>query len=263
MEDGRGKTGSCRGTYEEGDDNRVTFKWTSGCFGDWEMTYSVEGDVVTWSDQEALPPYDDGRGAEGRRGVQQPAVDARRRRIVSGNDEGVDMKPTHGRRDARRSTRRRGRCRRFRRKEPSRRRVVLGELRVLGRLRRIRRFDFEVEVEGDLKVRVTDVMAADGELLQTIFHIVFKETNTNSVSGKSLQLHRAANEVWDYASNTRTITGAVFVGNSPGGKWVQDTGRITMTLDTRIALFVAARTRRSSQAASTSSPAPRSPKPET
>ena len=45
--------------------------------------------------------------------------------------------------------------------------------------------------------------------------------------------------MWDYASNTRTITGAVFVGNSPGGKWVQDTGRITMTLDTRIASFVA------------------------
>jgi hypothetical protein len=53
-----GKTGSCRGTYEEGDDNRVAFKWTSGCFGDWEMTYSVEGETVIWSDQESLPPYD-------------------------------------------------------------------------------------------------------------------------------------------------------------------------------------------------------------
>jgi hypothetical protein len=52
------KIGSCRGTYEEGDDNRVVFKWTSGCFGDWEMTYSVEADTVAWSDQEALPPYD-------------------------------------------------------------------------------------------------------------------------------------------------------------------------------------------------------------
>ena len=53
-----GKTGSCRGTYEESDDNRVAFKWTSGCFGDWEMTYSMDGDVVTWSDQKSLPPYD-------------------------------------------------------------------------------------------------------------------------------------------------------------------------------------------------------------
>lgn len=98
---------------------------------------------------------------------------------------------------------------------------------------------FEIDVEGHMKVRVTDVVSKNGELLQTIIHAVFRETDTNSVSGKSLPLHQAANEVWDYAANTRTITGAVFVGTSPGGKWVQDTGRITMTLDTRIASFVA------------------------
>ena len=27
-------------------------------FGDWAMTYAVDGDVVTWSDVEALPPHD-------------------------------------------------------------------------------------------------------------------------------------------------------------------------------------------------------------
>jgi hypothetical protein len=52
-----GTTGSCSGTYEA-DGTRVTFKWVSGCFGDWEMTYSVEGDQVTWSDIEALAPHD-------------------------------------------------------------------------------------------------------------------------------------------------------------------------------------------------------------
>ena len=52
-----GQTGSCRGAYTE-DGNRVTFRWESGCFGDWAMTYSVEGDTVTWSDVEALPPHD-------------------------------------------------------------------------------------------------------------------------------------------------------------------------------------------------------------
>jgi len=52
-----GRTGVCSGTYEEVG-NRVTFRWESGCFGDWEMRYSVEGDVVTWSDFEALPPHD-------------------------------------------------------------------------------------------------------------------------------------------------------------------------------------------------------------
>jgi hypothetical protein len=53
-----GQTGSCSGTYEEGDDSRVTFRWTTGCFGDWAMSYTVAGDTVTWSDQESLPPHD-------------------------------------------------------------------------------------------------------------------------------------------------------------------------------------------------------------
>jgi hypothetical protein len=100
-------------------------------------------------------------------------------------------------------------------------------------------YEFEIEVAGTQKIRVTDVLADDGTLLQTVFHIALRETDTNSVSGKSLPLHGVVHEVWDYASNTRTLTGSVLVGNAPGGKWVQDTGRITITLDTRIATFVA------------------------
>jgi hypothetical protein len=53
----QGRTGSCRGTYDA-DGDRVTFRWTTGCFGDWEMSYAVDGDSVTWSEVEALPPYD-------------------------------------------------------------------------------------------------------------------------------------------------------------------------------------------------------------
>ena len=34
-------------------------------------------------------------------------------------------------------------------------------------------YEFEIEVEGDVKVRVTDVLSKDGELLQTIIHVVF------------------------------------------------------------------------------------------
>ncbi|HLF68372.1 MAG TPA: hypothetical protein VI503_03430 [Gaiellaceae bacterium] len=52
-----GRTGACAGTYQT-EGNRATFRWSRGCFGDWAMSYSVEGDVVTWSDFEALPPYD-------------------------------------------------------------------------------------------------------------------------------------------------------------------------------------------------------------
>jgi hypothetical protein len=52
------RTGSCRGTYAEDDGRLVTFTWTSGCWGDWEMKYAVDGSTVTWTDQKALPPYD-------------------------------------------------------------------------------------------------------------------------------------------------------------------------------------------------------------
>ena len=102
-------------------------------------------------------------------------------------------------------------------------------------------YAFSVEVEGTVHVTVTDVFDRDdGSLLQTVIHVVLKETNTNSVSGKSLPLKQAVHEVWDYASNTRTLTGAAFIGTTPGGgTYVQDTGRITITLDTRVAQFVA------------------------
>lgn len=51
----RGMFGSCSGTYSE-DGRRVTFRWTRGCTGDWAMTYSLEENVVTWSDFEPLDP---------------------------------------------------------------------------------------------------------------------------------------------------------------------------------------------------------------
>lgn len=53
-----GGAGSCSGRYDEEGDSRVTFKWSTGCFGDWEMTYAVDGDEVFWSDHKALPPND-------------------------------------------------------------------------------------------------------------------------------------------------------------------------------------------------------------
>lgn len=52
-----GRTGGCTATYEA-DGDRVTVRWVSGCYGDFAMSYAVAGDQVTWSDVEALPPYD-------------------------------------------------------------------------------------------------------------------------------------------------------------------------------------------------------------
>ena len=47
--------GSCWGTYTVAE-RRVTFRFTGGCVGDWAMTYSLDGDRVTWSEIEALDP---------------------------------------------------------------------------------------------------------------------------------------------------------------------------------------------------------------
>ena len=101
-------------------------------------------------------------------------------------------------------------------------------------------YDFENHFGGTQRVSVTDVYGDDGTLLQTVFHIQLDETETNSKTGATLPLKGRLHEVWDYASNTRTLTGIVYMGNVPGGgTYTQDTGRITMTRDTREVLFLA------------------------
>ena len=101
-------------------------------------------------------------------------------------------------------------------------------------------YEFDNEVVGRQRVAVTDVLAADGTLLQTVLNIGLSETDVNSVTGEALRLKGAIHEVWDYAANTRTISGKVWSATVPGeGAVIQDVGRITMTLDTSEALFVA------------------------
>ena len=50
-----GTVGACTGVYSL-DGNRAAFHWTGGCTGDWAMSYSTDGDRVTWSDFEPLDP---------------------------------------------------------------------------------------------------------------------------------------------------------------------------------------------------------------
>ncbi len=101
-------------------------------------------------------------------------------------------------------------------------------------------YEFSNLVSGQERVKVTEVVSDDGTLLQTIFDIGFRETDTNSETGRSLPLSGHVHEVWTWASNTRTLSGKVFLGTERGeGTYVQDTGRITMSLDTRVASFVA------------------------
>ena len=100
-------------------------------------------------------------------------------------------------------------------------------------------YEFEILVSGRQRVEVTDVLATDGTLLQTVLRIGLTETDANSVTGETMTLKGAIHEVWDYAANTRTINGKVWSGHGEDGTVFLDAGRITMTLDTHEPLFVA------------------------
>jgi hypothetical protein len=101
-------------------------------------------------------------------------------------------------------------------------------------------YDFVNEFSGIQRVRVVDVVAADGTVLRTELIIGLREIDTNAATGASLALRASVREIWDYGTNTRTLSGAVWIGTEPGdGTYVHDAGRITMTLDTRIASFLA------------------------
>lgn len=100
--------------------------------------------------------------------------------------------------------------------------------------------DFTNRVEGAFTGRLTEVLSGEGSLLQTVLQGVFEETETNAVTGAVLSLRGAIHEVVDYGANTRTISGAVYIGKDRnGGLYIQDTGRITHALGTGEALFVA------------------------
>jgi hypothetical protein len=100
-------------------------------------------------------------------------------------------------------------------------------------------FGFENIVTGQQRVQVTEVLAADGTLLRTEIHLTFNETDTNSLTGASLPLKAAVREVLDWEANTRTMTGNVALGTRAGGPYIQEVGRIVMTIDTHEVSFLA------------------------
>ena len=79
-----------------------------------------------------------------------------------------------------------------------------------------------------------------GELIGFTFLIRFREVDINTATGKTLVLRGSETETWDLVAGTRTLTGAVFIGNEPGaGTFIHDTGRIVIDLDTGEAISIA------------------------
>jgi hypothetical protein len=81
---------------------------------------------------------------------------------------------------------------------------------------------------------------AGGELIGFSLKIRFTEVETNTKTGKTLHMRGSETEHWDLVAGTRTLTGAVFIGNQPGaGTFIHDTGRIVIDLETGEAISIA------------------------
>jgi opacity protein-like surface antigen len=98
---------------------------------------------------------------------------------------------------------------------------------------------FSIGYAGEQRFKAWDVFE-DGELVETVYIQGIEETDTHSVTGATLGLRGHVREVWDYRTGLRTVSGSVYMGNQPGeGTWVHDSGRIIMTIEDRIASFIA------------------------
>lgn len=88
-------------------------------------------------------------------------------------------------------------------------------------------FDFAINVQGAETVRVATFYSADGEPVRIVIHSTFRETDTNSVTGKALPFRGLLVRTLDLVAGTRTDVGRMFLMTDPGrGIVIQDVGRV-------------------------------------
>ena len=119
-------------------------------------------------------------------------------------------------------------------------------------------FAFANNVRGQESLWIETFYDAGGNPVKVVVHDGFTETDTNSVTGKTLPFSQTWVNTYDLVAGTRTVVGKAFLMTDPGkGVVILDTGRV---------VFDAPTTSHSSQghtqcfmATSINSPAPRSP----
>lgn len=88
-------------------------------------------------------------------------------------------------------------------------------------------FDFEIDVQGEESVWVETFFDANGEPTRTVVHSTFRETDTNSVTGKTLEFGGLIVRTDNLVTGTRTDVGRMFLLTDPGrGILIQDVGRV-------------------------------------
>lgn len=88
-------------------------------------------------------------------------------------------------------------------------------------------FDFSNIVQGVETLFVETFYGADGNPVKVVLHDGFVETDTNSVTGKTLPFSQTWINTFDLVAGTRTVVGKALLMTAPGkGVVVQDTGRV-------------------------------------
>jgi hypothetical protein len=87
-------------------------------------------------------------------------------------------------------------------------------------------FNFQNEVVGQEEVTVDTFYDSQGTTVRVVVHDSFVDTDTNSVTGKTLPFSGNRVETFDLIAGTRTVVGRSAVMTDPGhGIVIHDTGR--------------------------------------
>jgi hypothetical protein len=87
-------------------------------------------------------------------------------------------------------------------------------------------FNFSNIVQGEESLWIETFYDAAGNPIKVVVHDGFTETDTNSVTGKTLPFSQTWINTYDLVTGTRTVVGKEFVMTDPGeGIVIQDTGR--------------------------------------
>ena len=88
-------------------------------------------------------------------------------------------------------------------------------------------FAFSIETKGEESLWVATFYDSNGSPVKVVVHDGFTETDTNSVTGKTLPFSQTWVNTYDLAAGTRTVVGKAFLMTDPGkGVAIQDTGRV-------------------------------------
>lgn len=97
-------------------------------------------------------------------------------------------------------------------------------------------FDFAIDVQGQENVWVETFSDVAGEPVKVVIHSTFRETDANSVTGKTLPFRGLLVRTLDLVAGTRTDVGTMFLMTDPGsGIVIQDIGRVVFDASFQVA----------------------------